>query len=180
MYCIFDIYKHLHYVFLTPGGFFSTSVNWRRGPWIWIWFLDPSPWLHDSRSEESLPLRADRWYRAPPEQEIDGQDCSRIRWWRWPSAPLLQKPYAAALCLLKSLERGNTSQNLYPEYGPWLKALTKSSLQNWSAEWAKKTSVYAKYAKWPKYAKIQHNNSEWDKKNRSGLISRARRLTKTS
>ena len=36
------------------------------------------------------------------------------------------KTYAAAMCLLKSLERGNTSQNLYSDLG--LKALTKSSL----------------------------------------------------
>ena len=38
--------------------------------------------LHDFRSGESLPLRADLCYRArPEEEEIDGQDCSGIRWW---------------------------------------------------------------------------------------------------
>ena len=32
---------------------------------------------HHFRSGESLPLKADRWYRTPPEEEIDGQDCSK-------------------------------------------------------------------------------------------------------
>ena len=41
---------------------------------------------HDSRSGEALPLRADRWYRTPPEEEIDGQDCSGIRCQIWERA----------------------------------------------------------------------------------------------
>ena len=45
-----------------------------------------------------------------------------------------------AVCRLKSLERGNTSHNLYPEYR------TESfhevfSAQSWSTEWAQETSM---------------------------------------
>ena len=52
-------------------------------------------------------------------QEHQGDSCKKL-------TPA--KFEAAAVCLLKSLERGDISQNLYPELG--LKALTKSSLHN--------------------------------------------------
>jgi len=41
---------------------------------------------HDARTGEALPLRADRWYRTPPEEEIDGIDCSGIRCQIWERA----------------------------------------------------------------------------------------------
>ena len=40
----------------------------------------------DARTGETLPLRADRWYRTPPEEVIDGGDCSGIKCQIWERA----------------------------------------------------------------------------------------------
>ena len=42
--------------------------------------------FEDARSGQFVPLRADRWYRTPPEEEIDGKDCSGIKCQIWERA----------------------------------------------------------------------------------------------
>ena len=66
---------------------------------------------HDSRSGSTMPLRADRRYRTPPEEEVDGQDCSGIRCQIWERARIRS--------LMTHRLSGGGSHNLGYDAFPW-------------------------------------------------------------
>ena len=114
-HCIFNIYQHiLHYTFLTLGGFFFNQWKLKRrtldadlisGPFT---ILDQENLCHWGRIVGIEPsLKRKLMDRAALESGGGGgggggrralHSCKNLRF---------------AICLLKSLERGSTSQNLY-------------------------------------------------------------------
>lgn len=65
----------------------------------------------DDRTGESVLLRADRWYRTPPDEEIDGNDCSGIRCQIWERARVRS--------LITHRLSGGGSHNLGYDAFPW-------------------------------------------------------------